>query len=351
MSLNRAFLTWAIRRFIKGQAPDLRKMAVRSWEICPAETQTCPPAIHLPDALDRVTALSPWRDWESERRAIEGGPVEHAATHAHLIEHVNIAGAFLYCGAAKMQAGFGQQRIAFRDSVPVQRMAEAQLVSNWAGSHYFGLFLRAVLPMELLANDNAPTISVTTKPYGHEDGYRAILSMPRPPLIKAARVDRLTVYTDFGQNTSKAARYAELRRRLRRSLGEGCEKRPGIYLKRGTTGEQRIVANEEEVEETLKALGFDIVEPDVLDAQTIARRLLDTPIVVSVEGSHLAHAIYPIADGGTLLVLQPPDRFAMAFKEFTDRADLRFAFTVGHPEPNGFRVDIHDLKRTLDLIS
>lgn len=353
MQLNTPFLAWGMRRLIAGRAPDMNDMATRSWEICPAEAHTCPPAIHLPDALDRVTALSPWRDWQTERRFIEGSVIEHAATRAHLIEDVDIAGAYLYRGAARMQAGFGAQQVLRRGRGATQRLAEAHLVSNWAGSQYFGIFLRAVLPMELLPEDGAPAISVVTKPYEHEEGYREVLSMPRPSCVTAARVKRLTLYTDFGQNASKAARYAELRARLRRTLGTPApDTRPaGVYLKRGNTGERRHLVNEAQIEAALTALGFDIVEPAALDARTIAQRLLDAPVVVSVEGSHLAHAIYPIAENGALVVLQPPDRFAMAFKEFTDRANLRFAFTVGHPAPDGFSVGIDDLKQTLDMVS
>ncbi|SMD03085.1 glycosyltransferase 61 family protein [Primorskyibacter flagellatus] len=327
-------------------------MATRSWEVCAAETLTCPSAIHLPDALDRVTALSPWRDWETERLYIEGGPVMHAATRAHLIQNVDINGAFLYCGAAKLRAGFGPQQLTHRHAAPRRNLPEAHLVSDWAGSHYFGLFLRASLPMELLPDAAENMISLPTKDYTHEAGYRKILERPRPPCVTAARVNRLILYNDFGHNPSKAARYAELRAALRRNLGGiAPQGKTGVYLKRGTTGERRRLANESQVEATLTALGFDIVEPAALDARTIAQRLLDAPIVVSVEGSHLSHAIYSIAEGGTLLVLQPPDRFAMAFKEFTNRGGLNFAFTVGHAAPDGFTVNPDDIKRTLDLLS
>ncbi|TCS59811.1 uncharacterized protein DUF563 [Primorskyibacter sedentarius] len=353
MRVNTPLLAWGLRRFVTGRTPDLHELATRSWEISPALSEACPPAIHLPDALDRITALSPWRDWESERRFIEGGVIEHAATRAHLVEDVDISGAFLYRSAAKMRAGFGPQQMIRKGGASFQRISEAHLVSNWAGSQYFGIFLRAILPMELLPGQGAPMISVVTKPYEHEDGYRQILSMPPPPRVASARVKRLTLYTDFGQNASKAVRYAELRARLRRTLTPPAPEAPptGVYLKRGDTGERRHLTNEAQVEAALAALGFDIVEPSKLEPRTIAQRLLDAPIVVSVEGSHLAHAIYPIAENGTLVVLQPPDRFAMAFKEFTDRADLRFAFTVGRPAPNGFSVDIDDLKHTLDMVS
>ncbi|MEP1612825.1 MAG: glycosyltransferase family 61 protein [Roseobacter sp.] len=349
--INTAALAWGAHRLMAGSAPDLRDVAVRSWELHPAEIQDCRPAIFLPNALDRISSLSPWRGWETEKLFINGGQIEHAATSAHLLEDIRISDAFLYRGAARMQAGFGAQQYIRNTNAPTTHLTEAHLISNWAGSHYFGMFLRAAIPMELLPEEGAPAISVKTKHYMHEKGYRDILSMPRPRLLTNARIDQLTIYTDFGQNTSKAMRYAKLRRRLRQTLRPNTPPPPGIYLKRGSTGEDRIVQNEAELEAMLLERNFDIVEPSKISAQEVAQRLLDTPIVVSVEGSHMAHAIYTLAEGGTLLALQPPDRFAMAFKELTDRIGLRFAFTVGHMAPVGFRVDIDDLKRTLDILA
>lgn len=340
-----------MRRLLSGRPVNISETATRSWDICPADTLRSPPAIYTDGTLDRITALSPWRHWESERRAIEGGPVEHAATRAYLVENVSIAGPYLFCGAARVQEGFGPLSLMQSGTEPHTYLQEASLVSNWAGSHFFGVFLRASLPTEMLPEAEENTVSLITKPYVHEAGYRALFSLPRPPRMTSAKIDKLVFYTDYAHNASKAARYDEMRKCLRQTLGKAQSTRPGVYLKRGATGEQRLVANEVEVEATLATYGFDIVEPAKLTAQEISQRLLDVPIIVSVEGSHLAHAIYSIADAGALLVLQPPDRFAMAFKEFTDRAGLRYAFSVGTPVGNGsFTVDLNDLKRTLDLL-
>lgn len=351
MPLNTAYLKWGMRRLIAGRTRDLQTMAARSWEICPGETTQTPAAIYLPEALDRITDLSPWRDWETEKRLVQGCRAEHAASRAYLIENVDLAGAFLYRKAGKAQPGFGRQKIFRSDNRPIRHISEAHLVSNWAGSHYFGNFLRDDMPLGLLPAQDDPKITVETKPYHHEAGYRQLLSLPPPPRISAARIDRLIMYSDFAQNASKAGRYAELRQRLRRNIGAtGTEGRTGVYLKRGATGERRIVANEAEMEATLADLGFDIVDSSALDAQAVARRMLDAPIVVSVEGSHLAHAMYSVAENGAFLVLQPPDRFAMVYKEFADRMDLRFAFVVGYPAEGGFTVGLNDLKKTLDLL-
>ena len=71
-------------------------------------------------------------------------------------------------------------------------------------------------------------------------------------------------------------------------------------------------------------------------------------MVISVEGSHISHVVYSMSRDGLLTVLQPPDRFAMAFKEFTDCIGLRFGFVVGDPTEGGFSVDLDTLRRFLD---
>lgn len=352
MAVNTALMKWGMKRLVSGRRADIFEMATRRWEVSPAETIESPPAVYLEGALDHVVSLSPWRDWASERPFIEGGPTVHAASEAFLVENAEISGAFLYCGTAKEHPGYGSQHVIGGGDGPTVSIDQAHLVSNWASSHFFGLFMRASLPLEMLPTQGDRVIQMRTKTFGHEEGYRDLLSMPRPQEVTRARIKRLTIYKDFAHNASKVERYAELRRRLRNSLPDaGTEPPAGVYLKRGATGEQRLVTNEAEVEAALAARGFDVVEPAKMTPEDISRRCLNTPIVVSVEGSQMGHAIYSIADNGAFLVLQPPDRLAMAFKEFTDRRNVTFAFTVGRPAQGGFRIDIDDLLRTLDLIS
>jgi hypothetical protein len=344
-------LQWGVRRLLSKRSPILRDTATRSWEICPAQTIPTRPAIYLDGCLDRVSGLSPWRTWEMEERYLKGGPFEHGATRAHLIENVKISGAYLYRGRARMQQGFGQASLKQQSTEPYKQFNEASLTSNWAGSQFFGTFMRGALPQELLPREDERPISLVTKYYKHESDYRTILGQPQPQLVRSGHVKRLILYTDQGQNHSKTERYEQMRQRLRQNLGAAHSPAPGVYLKRGATGEKRLVSNEAEVEATLAAYGFDIIEPSKLTSREISQRILNTPIVVSVEGSHMAHAIYSMAPDGAFVVLQPPNRFAMAFKEFADAAGLRFAFTIGHlAGDNCFSVDIDEMKRTLDLL-
>ncbi|WP_299204260.1 glycosyltransferase family 61 protein [uncultured Tateyamaria sp.] len=351
MRLNTPYLKWGIRRLVARHAKDLLSQASHSWEICPAEKAEVPPAICLDGSMDRVTGISPWCDWERQWLLVKGGQAEHAATRAYMIKDVDLRDAFLYCGAAKAQPGFGAERLFANQAGHVQKLKSAHMMSQWAGSHYFGSYMRDELPLGLLPPEGAPCITVTTNAYGHEASYRKLLSLPKPPRTTAARISELTLYSDFSQNSSKAARYRELRQRVQDHFKGSDSKTPKrVYLKRGTTGERRVVANEAALEQLLTKLGFDIVEPVKLTAEEIAQRLLNAPVIIGVEGSHLAHTMYTLADSGTLVVIQPPDRFALPYKEFADRLELGFAFVVGHPAEDGFTVDLDEMKRILDLV-
>ena len=122
------------------------------------------------------------------------------------------------------------------------------------------------------------------------------------------------------------------------------------YLRRGAAGESRVLVNEAALESALQSLGFDVIDPDQLSAREIARRSLDARLIMGVEGSHLSHALFSAADGACFLVVQPPYRFAMPYKEFTDRMDMRFALVVADPAPGGFAVDLNDIHRLLERL-
>lgn len=351
MRLNLEMLDWGLRRLWFGMNPDIRTMATKSHELCPEETVIVPPAIHAPGELDLVIRLAPHRSWATEHMLTEGGACVHAASMAHELDGVAISGAYIYHGPAKYKPGFGPEKI-FTGNPPAMTLDHACLVSNNIGSHYFGNFLLDELPLGLIPAPGAPTIVAPTKDYEHEAGYRALVELPRPPVVERAWARRLTIYTDFAQNSYKERRYRELRARARANLAPAAPiAGPGVYIKRGATGERRVLAREAALEEMLDKLGFDIVEPAVLGVEEIARRTLGARIVIGVEGSHLSHGIFTMADDAAFLVLQPPDRFTMTYKEFADRMSMRFGFMVGEPDEDGFTVDHDKLRRIIDRLS
>jgi hypothetical protein len=339
------------RRLAQGPVEHIKALAERQWTVAPGESSRVPPALHLDGAIERIAGLSQWRHWDVEQRLIDGDLFEHAPSVACLVRDVDLAGAYLYKAAAIEQPGFGRDSWWLRDGTRPERLPEAELVSSSSASRFFGCWLLEEMPLALLLAGQPGTIRMRSPRYEHEAGYRELLDLPPARLVHRARIDQLILHTDFGQNRSREARYRELRSRLRRHAGALPGDTPqGIYLRR-RGGEPRVVVNEPEVEALMRGLGFRIVDPSALTAAEVARQTLDAPIVVSVEGSHISHAIYSMADDATLVVLQPPQRFSLAYKEYTDRMAMRFAFVVGRPHPDGFVVAPDDIERTIELVS
>lgn len=338
-------------RLVRGGYADFMSLAKEKWTLCPEEFHDSPKAVYLDGAVDKIKTLSPWRHWQQEQMLIRGGPVKNNPTTGHLFEGVRIIDAYMYSGAAVSNPGYGPQRVIMSDDRH-QILEKATLVTTWSGSRYFGCLLLDDFPLELIEQDNRENIGMVCKAYGHEAGYRRILGLEQTPIVKNVYVRKLTIYIDSTNNSHKAARYKALRRTLRHNLVCDSESsNPGVYLKRGATGEQRILENEQEVEAMLTKIGFDVVEPAILTVDEIARKTMNAKIVVSIEGSHLSHVLYTMADGGAFIVIQPPDRFAMVYKEFTDCLGMKYAFLVGDESNKGFKIELDDLKRIIDRLS
>ncbi|MCV0437574.1 MAG: glycosyltransferase family 61 protein [Hydrogenophaga sp.] len=341
-----------LKRVTGGKAVDIRTQASKTWVLCPAEEAHTPPAIHLPGEIDRIQSVSPWRMHDAELASIHGGQVRHASSEAHLLEDVELAGAFLYKDAAVSQPGFGKRHWWLSGSIPLERYTESHLITSHMGSHFFGTLLLDDYPLALLPPEGAHRLPMCTQPSRHNAQYRELLELPMSLPVQRARIDRLIVYTDFAQNSLKVKRYEVLRTALRRNCPRTATSSAGVYLRRGRSGELRLLDNEAQVEEMLAGMGFDIIDPMVLTAAEISSRTLDAPLVISVEGSHLSHAIFSASDTATFVVLQPPDRLCMTYKEYTDQmGSMRFAFLVGDRSAQGFRVEPDHLKRLLDLVA
>lgn len=352
MPINTPLLKRMVRRAFARRVVELKDLASKRWELCGPETANTLPAIYLPGELDRIKSVSPWRELGAELESIRGGIARHSGSEAFLIEDVELVGAFLYKGPAKAQPGYGERQWRLSAAIVPERHRESHLVTSHMGSHFFGTLLLDDYPLALLPPQGAHRFLMGAQPSQHNAQYRELLELPNGPILQRARIDRLIMYTDFAQNSLKAKRYEALRATLRRNCPHKGTSSAGVYLRRGRSGELRLLENEAQIEETLIRMGFDIIDPLTLTAAEISSRALDAPLVVSVEGSHLSHAIFSASEHATFVVLQPPDRLCMSYKEYTDRVGhMRFAFLVGDRSVEGFRVEPDHLMRLLDLVA
>ena len=324
-----------------------REVSERTWVLSAAESRISPPAFYREEDLARVTATMGDTNIAYEMSRIRGGRSEHGATVAYELRDVHLIDGALYKGAMMKQLVRRPRRYMARD-VPVTTGPVA-LVGTFYGSVYFGHWITDDLTLQLAAESLAPPFIADRPSYGHEPGYCKLLGIDQHRLSDA-RFDRLIMLDDVGQNAYKRRRYAELRDRLQKSApSSGSEL---VYIRRGSAGarERRSLMNIEAVESYLESQGFVIVDPDRLSAAEIAASIVGASVVVGVEGSHMAHAIYAVREGGALCMMQPPYRFNNVFKDYADCLAFAYSFTVGTEVSGGFTVDLGDLERVITKV-
>lgn len=345
-------MRWIAARLMRGRGGDFLSKADRVHELAPGERSSSRPAVYLEADLEKIRKIEPRRSWDIEQVLIKGAPMDHRPTLSYEMSDVLISGAYLYKGGLRGRYGASNNGLLGAPQGEWRELDSAQLVTCRVGSEHFGHFMWDNLPMELLPGPRDHPITLSALPRWHEEGYRKVFGMAAPPVVARGRVKKLTIYSDVGQNAFRAARYQELRERARRFVcGDGpLPDRRGVYIMRGRGGEHRELVNEVEIARELKAEGFVIIDPDKMGGEEITRLSMGARVVAGVEGSHIAHALFSVANNGSFLIIQPPDRFSMVYKEFTDRLGLSYAFLVGDPVDNGFKVEPDRLKRLLERL-
>jgi capsular polysaccharide biosynthesis protein len=322
----------------------LLEIAEEVCELEPGSTFECPPPISLPGELDRVTAFEGEAKAQikrlHERTRVEGPTLSYRLPNAILADFT------VYCGDRYRVFRPGHKRAVLFGAA--DEFEQAQLCTTSCAESYFGHFLREALPLELLAKQREMSpLGFRRQPWLHENEYRRLLHMESSH-SRYARVANLWITDERTLNSGWVSRYEELRARLRASTTPaGGEP---VFIRRGVLGDARNLQNEDELCDNLTRLGFRIITPEAISAEDIAGALLNSRLVVCVEGSAQQHAFLAMPSGGAIVSIQPPRRFNTIAKIIADRIGVQFVFHVAEETGDGFRVDFGRLQKTLDLI-
>ncbi|MFJ4345135.1 glycosyltransferase family 61 protein [Pseudomonas sp. NPDC089401] len=334
--------------------PQLRSLAHKTWEIAPAESGgTTPPAIFLPGQMERVTG---WQEglffpYVHPGPTMQGGkPVAHGPTRGFLLKDVWLIDGALYKGNATQWLSL--RHVSFPSLRIEHEIARAAIYCSHNGNRWFGTWLMEDCPTYALAcNEGTP---VTTAPsarhpmFGQAPAYEAWLGM-QPLRLRTAFFRELVLFDDMSNNRNRYQRYRDMGHRLLSHVPHAAH--PGVFILRGGAGELRMLRNELELAEHLRVTrGFKVIDPLKLQVSEIIAACAGAQVVMGVEGSQLVHGVNVLQAGGTIFALQPPDRFVSYYKFLADRDGQHFAFVVGLPEGDGFRIDIAEVERTLDLL-
>ncbi|UJR85257.1 glycosyltransferase 61 family protein [Sandaracinus amylolyticus] len=335
-------------RLFGWQGRPLQDVADRTWTLSPATRARAPKAFFLPNQLERVTGTM-FSEGDALKE-VEGGFVDHAPTRAFLFEKAWLLDGVVYKGR-------GHECIRTRTTrVPRLRVereiGRGAVYSTFAGMTYFGNWLlHDCLAYPLAAAEGDPVTISRTAVGCHEPTYEEWLGI-QPSRLESAFFRELVLFDDFGYTNDKRARFRALREKLFARVD--AKPHPGVFVVRGRTGKgkPRVLENEAALAEMLaQRRGFRVLDPAQTDVATIVKTCAGARVVVGVEGSGLAHGILGLAPGGSLLVLQPPDRFVTVYKNTVEREEQHFAFVVGQPRGEGlFYVDPAEVERTLDLL-
>jgi hypothetical protein len=344
-------------RFTRKPSLTLQSVAVKTWQIAPGEISIAPPAFFLPDQLERVTG---WEEdlfypYEHPRRTMEGaGSIEHGPTLGYLLKDVWLIDGVLYKDNAR---SWLSPKSGWLPRIRVENEIDrGAMYCTAGGNKWFGTWLMDDCVTYPMACDEGTPVTTTlaanvvssaNNDILHTPGYEEWLGM-KPVRLRNAFFRELVIFDDLSQNRHKHLRFRAMGEKLLSHV-KTCS-HPGVFILRRGKGELRFLRNEMEIAERLRdRRGFRILDPAKSDVPTIVATCAGARTVVGIEGSHLIHGVNVLQPGGSLLVLQPPNRFLCFFKYLTDRDCQYFGFVVGTPEGDGFSIDPDEVERTLDL--
>jgi Glycosyltransferase 61 len=343
------------RRLFSGPG-SLDSIAYRREIVCSEETAVIPPSVFLPGQLERVIdeRREPWFTWQpcSEHIAEATSTViTYAPTIAYHIKDAILFDGSIYVRNFKYPLRSAADKSVFRlTAAKLEHVENGALASTFLGTRFFHHWLTDDCPKYLLAAKGVRQICAGRSAYAHQQQYGAYFGQDWTPLDRA-RIDELTIFQDWDQNSHKRIRYEALRNRIRAQVFDR-NSGSGVYLRRGDTGVARPIRNENEILDSLVKSGFVVVDVSSDNLDYIIASLLSAKIVISMEGSNIAHCVYSLPKGSALLVLQPPDRFRGVHRTWSACLGIKFGFVVGSgSQAAGYSFSVAEIHRTIDLLS
>lgn len=329
-----------------GAPTSLESAAVATEVIDPGKAVSGRKGLYLPGQLDRVTGVPFGIPLAHELKEFAQGTRRIAPTTRYEFRNVTIDGYRL--------ATTGRVKIYREDAefgaadTPMIALDEAALRTSYVAVHFFGHWLRDDCATQLLAERYAPVIAMQTPAWPDKRPYRALLGRDYTEAARA-RIGRLHMFDDIGQNDNKVTRF----RQSRAHFAAKAAKRTSpdvVFLARGGGGTARDLINQSALIDAMAARGIQILHAENAPVETIVEALQGARILISVEGSQISHGLLTLADKAGILALQPPDRFFNSHMDWSHALDMHYAVTVGTPGEGGFAISEGELFATLDLL-
>ena len=328
-----------------GRQPALQDLVLSRETLCPADSSPMPPVTMLQDDWDTITAFQSETTAAAEQARVAGGLRTHRATERFEIADVLATPRGFYT----LSRGFhqhGRPDMAALLRGPVLRRDRGFFALPVIGMKYFGHWLSDALPTALLCREDETLYLPDNPAWPHTRAYLDLLGLPAVP-ARHMFFRRMSFASDIGQNAHRQDRQRQLRKRLQAAVPDtGADQ--GVFIRRGHSGVARVLANEDALADRFAARGFAIcASTDPLPV--LLRALAGASVVISMEGSHLAHALFAARPGALLVTLNPADRFNTVYADYLAGLDLHMATLVVPRGPEGYVADADRLDRVISL--
>ncbi|MBE0414737.1 glycosyltransferase 61 family protein [Yoonia sp.] len=311
----------------------------------PADTIACHPGLYEPDQIARVLACGFKSTLAHEIDKLDARSFIERPKARYTLRDAVIAGGWIYPQKGRL---FMSSTSPFRAlGQKIRRYDKATLLNSAQGLKYFGHWLRDDCAVYEDIRDTPNLISMQRAYWPDAQIYEAAFDHVWHD-VAFAHVGELTLYRELGFNRDKARRLRLLRQRLRASHPAPNAGKI-VYIRRGQLGAARDIAHQDAFETALAAAGIHIVEPG-LAGQNLAREVLDAAMIITVEGSQAGHGVYCLADGGAMLILQPPERFYNPHHEWTRLLGMGYGITIGEKEGAAFRIHPDEVFAMIDRL-
>jgi len=335
-----------LKRLVRGPGT-LESASFKKEMLCAEAPAIYSPTIYLAGQLERITNSPVESTKEIEIAAATTLSDTHPPTLAYHFRDAALVDGSVYVGTLRHFLTNHRQQVG--PPIDACKYDNCGLVSSYYGLKYFGHWLKDDCATHLLASTiGVPPLFLPIPPSPHENQYRSWFDHTDAPVVRAW-IRHLVVFDDMAHNSLRLKRYEALREKVGRQFPRKHHQLL-VYLKRGKIGQRRVLQNEEDLIEVLTKQGYVVVDVENDDLKTIIATLVDAKVVVSIEGSHIAHCTFSVPRDSALLVLQPPDRFAANHRKWANCLGVRFGFVVGSVGQHGYIFDPDEILRTVDLM-
>ena len=331
-----------------GSPVNFETLTKESTVLCAQEEQDVPPAVYLPEHLTRITGATINCIVSISLERMHQTHSIHGATLLMPLGKTRLFGGGLWTSKNK----FITRSINEKDDFEAINISQAMVTDADVGLSYFGHWMREVVPASFVGTAGIPSLSLRRPHYKHAEQYAQFTKL-KTIYANKGNVDNLYLLVDHAQNSYKLTRYLTIRDNLKASLNPQEISYKGVFIARGGTGSKRALLNEIALIKHLETRDFDIIYPEQMTSEQIIKRLFGAKLVITVEGSAQNHPLYSMSLTGSLLLLQPPNRFGIIIKGACDCLGIGWGFYVCAPSNNGegFYVDsFANLDKVIDQL-